>query len=80
MIFSEWFEEFFKTYCEGALTFGCSQEYRIIYKKHYTSLYGMELDEIKAIPHKDCVRIAQSDFSSDCTKISQAYWRMSRNF
>lgn len=28
--------------------------------------------ELKATPHKDCVRIATSDFSSDCTKISQA--------
>ena len=34
----------------------------------------------KAIPHKDCVRIAQSDFSSDCAKKPQAYSRMSRIF
>ncbi len=31
-------------------------------------------------PHKDCAQIAQSDFSSDCIKSSQAYWRMSRDF
>ena len=24
-------------------------------------------DRLKAIPHKDCACIAQSDFSSDCT-------------
>ena len=24
-------------------------------------------EELKAIPHKDCACIAQSDFSSDCT-------------
>ena len=29
---------------------------------------------VKAIPHKDCVRIAQSDFSSDCIKTTQEYF------
>ena len=34
----------------------------------------------KATPHKDCTTETQSDFSSDCTGISQAYYRMSRDF
>ena len=35
---------------------------------------------IKAIPHKDCASDAKSDFSLDCTKSMQAYWRMSKRF
>ena len=34
----------------------------------------------KATPHKDCMRIAQSDFSADCTKATQEYSRISRSF
>ena len=34
----------------------------------------------KAIPHKDSAADALSDFSSDCTEIPKAYWRMSRDF
>ena len=34
----------------------------------------------KAIPHKDCASDAKSDFSLDCTKSMQAYWRMSKRF
>jgi hypothetical protein len=34
----------------------------------------------KATPHKDCCAGAQQDFSSDCIEISQAYFRMSRDF
>ena len=33
---------------------------------------------IKAIPHKDCAHIAQSDFSADCTNFLQTYCRMSK--
>ena len=36
--------------------------------------------ELKAIPHKDCASDAKSDFSLDCTKSMQAYWRMSKRF
>ena len=35
---------------------------------------------LKAAPHKDCMRIALSDFSSDCTKATQEYSRISRSF
>ena len=35
---------------------------------------------IKAIPHNYCVRIAQSDFSSDCAKTTTASWRFPRSF
>ena len=38
------------------------------------------LKRLKAAPHKDCAGNAQSDFSSDCIEISQAYLRMSRDF
>ena len=40
----------------------------------------IEAGKTKAIPHKDCVRIAPSDFSSDCIEISQAYWRYVKEF
>ena len=30
-------------------------------------------DDIKATPHKDCTKDAQSDFSSDCIENSQEY-------
>ena len=41
----------------------------------------IELKKIlKAAPHKDCMRIARSDFSSDCTKATQEYSRISRSF
>ena len=33
-----------------------------------------------AIPHRDSAADAQQIFSSDCIKISQEYWRISRNF
>jgi len=33
-----------------------------------------------ATPHKTCAEYAPTDFSSDCIEISQAYWRMSRDF
>ena len=35
---------------------------------------------VKAIPHNYCRTDAQSGFSVDCIKSSQAYWRMSRDF
>ena len=35
---------------------------------------------LKAIPHKDCARIARSDFSADCTKTTTAGWRLPRSF
>ena len=35
---------------------------------------------LKAIPHKDCASDAKSDFSLDCTKSMQAYWRTPRAF
>ena len=38
------------------------------------------LHSCKATPHKTCAEYAPTDFSSDCIEISQAYWRMSRNF
>lgn len=69
MIFSEWFEEFFKTYCEEALTFGCSQEYRIIYNKHYTMLYEMELDSIKPLHVQQCLNTAKNYSSSRQRKV-----------
>ena len=37
-------------------------------------------ERIKAAPHKDCMRIAQSDFSSVCAKTTQEYSRISRSF
>ncbi len=45
--------------------------------KDLVESYGMI---IRAYPTIGRARTAQSDFSSDCIKISQAYWRMSRNF
>ena len=48
-------------------------------KRCYLRLVVMHLRfcynlSIKAIPHKDCVRIAQSDFSSACIKTTQEYF------
>lgn len=37
-------------------------------------------DYIKGTSKNHSTSDAPLDFSSDCTKISQAYWRMSRNF
>ena len=34
----------------------------------------------KATPHKDCAEDVQSIFSSDCTKATQEYCRISRSF
>ena len=36
--------------------------------------------DFKATPHNWGVRIAKQDFSSGCTKRSQACWRKSRDF
>ena len=43
-----------------------------------TGASGYLSDSIKAIPHKDCTRIAQSDFSSDCTMRTTQGCRLAR--
>ena len=36
-------------------------------------LWQGDITALKAIPHKDCTYIAQSDFLSDCPNLSQEY-------
>ena len=49
---------------------------KCIQKDDMQDIYSL----LKAIPHKDCASDAKSDFSLDCTKSMQAYWRMSKRF
>lgn len=58
MKFSEWFEIFFDTYCKDNLAYDCQNEYRIIYNKHYPSLYEMELSDIKPLHIQQCLNTA----------------------
>lgn len=69
MIFSEWFDIFFKSYCDGALSYECAKEYQIIYKKHYTSLYDMELTSIKPLHVQQCINTAVNYSSSRQRKV-----------
>ena len=54
---------------------GCDQNSRF-----YGFIFSAPNGRFKAAPHKDCMRIARSDFSSDCTKATQEYSRISRSF
>ena len=47
---------------------------------NFSKQFVINYELLKAIPHKDCASDAQSDFSLDCTKLMQAYWRMSKRF
>lgn len=58
MTFADWWDIFYHTYCKGVLSFGCVQEYGIIYNKHYTLLYDMDLCDIKPIHIQQCVNTA----------------------
>lgn len=69
MKFSEWFEIFMKSYCDGVLSFGCSQEYSIIYKRHYETLYDMELNDIKPLHIQQCLNTAVNYSSSRQRKV-----------
>lgn len=59
MTFSEWFDEFFETYCEGILSYNCTVEYKIINEKHYYPIANMELEKIKPIHIQRCMNTAK---------------------
>lgn len=69
MKFSEWFGMFFDAYCEGALSYDCKQEYKIIYKLHSPLLYDMELAEIKPLHIQQCVNTSKEYSSSRQRKV-----------
>lgn len=58
MIFSEWFSKFFETYCNGVLSYDCSNEYRTIYKYHLATLYNLDLNDIKPMHIQECLKTA----------------------
>ena len=47
---------------------------------NFSKQFVINYELLKAIPHKDCASDAKSDFSLDCAKSMQAYWRMSKRF
>lgn len=69
MTFSEWFEEFFETYCEGVLSYDCTVEYKIIFKKHFYPIADMELEKIKPIHIQRCINTAKEYSSSRQRKV-----------
>lgn len=77
MIFSEWFDEFFETYCDGVLSHDCAVEYQIINKKHYYPIAEMELDKIKPI-HIQCCLNTASEYSS--SRKRKVYFLLKRCF
>lgn len=60
MTFSEWFDEFFETYCDGVLSYDCTVEYKIINEKHYRPIANMELESIKPIHVQRCLNTAKN--------------------
>ena len=69
MTFSEWFEEFFETYCEGVLSYDCTVEYKIIFQKHYYPIAYMELEKIKPIHIQRCLNTAKGYSTSRQRKV-----------
>lgn len=77
MKFAEWFDIFFDTYCKDNLAYDCQNEYRIIYKKHYSILYEMELSDIKPLHVQQCLNTAR-DYSS--SRQRKVYFLLQRVF
>ena len=69
MIFSEWFDEYFETYCDGVLSHDCAVEYNIINKKHYYPIADMELDDIKPMHVQRCLNTAKNYSTSRQRKV-----------
>lgn len=69
MTFSEWFDEFFETYCDGVLSYDCAVEYKIINEKHYRPIANMELENIKPIHIQRCLNTAKNYGSSRQRKV-----------
>lgn len=69
MTFSEWFDEFFETYCEGVLSYDCTVEYKIICEKHFYPIANMELEKIKPIHIQRCLNTAKSYSASRQRKV-----------
>ncbi len=69
MIFSEWFDEFYETYCEGVLSYDCATEYKIIFKRHYYPIANMELEKIKPIHIQRCLNTAKNYSTSRQRKV-----------
>ncbi|MBP1546225.1 MAG: site-specific integrase [Oscillospiraceae bacterium] len=60
MTFSEWFDEFFETYCDGVLSYDCTVEYKIINNKHFYPIANLELEKIKPIHIQRCLNTAKN--------------------
>ena len=58
MLFKECWKQYFDVFCDGVITYDCSQEYSIISKKHFLSLQDMELKNIKPIHIQECIKTA----------------------
>ena len=69
MIFSEWFDEYYETYCEGVFSYDCAVEYRIIFKKHFYPIADMELEKIKPIHIQRCLNTAKGYSTSRQRKV-----------
>ncbi len=77
MTFSEWFDEFFETYCDGVLSHDCAAEYKIINTKHYYPIADMELTAIKPIHVQRCMNTAV-DYST--SRQRKVYFLLKRCF
>ena len=77
MTFSEWFDEFFDTYCDGVLSYDCAREYNIINDKHYYPIADMELSAIKPIHIQRCMNTAKEYSTSRQRKV---YFLLKRCF
>lgn len=77
MLFKDWFDIFYKNYCENILSYDCAYEYKKINEYHFTSLYDMELNDIKPLHIQACVNTALAYSVSRQRKV---YYLLNRCF
>lgn len=77
MTFSEWFEQFYKIYCDGILSYDCANEYRVIYEKHFYPIHSMKLEDIKPMHIQICLKTARNYSNS---RYRKTYFQLKRIF
>lgn len=60
MLFKFWWITFFNVCCKNVISYDSCVEYQIIYDKHFSNLYELELSEIKPIHVRAAIQSADS--------------------